>query len=55
MASARGIAGSSRGLTTLLTRISGVVSLAQAIASSIDLVECGSLNTWAMKNVSQSW
>ena len=46
--------GHQRGLTTLLIRMSGVVCMAQPTASSIGLVECGSLNTCSMKKVIHS-
>jgi hypothetical protein len=52
--SSSGMAGISRGLITLAIKISGVVCLAQAVASSTALVEWGSLKTCCMKNASQS-
>jgi len=52
--SASGMAGSSRGLTTLAIRISGVVCFAHPVASSTGFIEWGSLKTCCMKKASQS-
>ncbi len=53
-ASTSAIGRDERASSMVAIRTSGVVSSAQATPSSIGFVECGSVNTWLMKNSAKS-